>query len=302
MILIWGVPGDKPLASVREALEQMGAPVFFLNQHDVLRSAIDMSVNSAVEGVLRTPEGEVKLENITAAYVRPYESARLPELAGTTPTLASHAEAFDDVMLGWTEVTAARVVNRPSAMASNQSKPHQLALIHEQGFLVPETLVTTDAAALETFRERHGDLIFKSISGVRSIVTRFTPEHGKRITALAHSPVQFQKWVDGIDVRVHVAGDELFACKVRSSAVDYRYPRGEEEYPEITPCDLPGDVAERCRGLAASLGLLVAGIDLRRTAADEWYCLEVNPSPAFTFYAEATGLEIGLAVARVLSN
>jgi len=131
MILIWGVPGDKPVAAVCEALDRMGARVFFLNQHDVLRSEIELSVNGAVEGVLRSPQGEVRLEQITAAYLRPYESARLPELAGATSAIAARVEAFDDALLTWTEVTAARVVNRPSAMASNQSKPYQLALIHE---------------------------------------------------------------------------------------------------------------------------------------------------------------------------
>src|SRR6478672_11558703 len=102
MILIWGVPGDKPVANVREALRRMCAPVFFLNQHDVLHSELDVSVNGAIEGVLRTPAGEVALETISAAYVRPYESARLPELAGAMPALAARAEAFDDALMAWT--------------------------------------------------------------------------------------------------------------------------------------------------------------------------------------------------------
>jgi len=167
---------------------------------------------------------------------------------------------------------------------------------------VPETLVTTDAAALEAFREKHGEVIYKSIIGVRSVVTRFRPEHCGRMAALAHSPVQFQQRIEGTDVRVHVAGDEVLACAVRSGAVDYRYPRGDEESPDIVPCELSAEVTERCQRLAASLGLFVAGIDLRCTPEDDWYCFEVNPSPAFTFYAEATGLDIGHAVARVLTS
>ena len=164
------------------------------------------------------------------------------------PALVARAEAFDDALMAWTEMTTARVVNRPSAMASNQSKPHQLALIHEQGFLVPETLVTTDVAALDAFREKHEHVIYKSISGVRSIVTRLTLEHRRRMAALAHSPVQFQQWVAGVDVQVHVAGDEVLACEIGSGAVDYRYPRGDEEFPQIVRHELPEDVAERCPG------------------------------------------------------
>jgi hypothetical protein len=41
--------------------------------------------------------------------------------------------------------------------------------------------------------------------------------------------------------------------------------------------------------LTSDLGLSLSGIDLRLTPAGEWYCFEVNPSSAFTYYQEATG-------------
>jgi glutathione synthase/RimK-type ligase-like ATP-grasp enzyme len=52
--------------------------------------------------------------------------------------------------------------------------------------------------------------------------------------------------------------------------------------------------------MAAAMGLSVAGIDLRRTPGRKWVCFEVNPSPAFVFYEEATGQPIGDAIARLL--
>jgi glutathione synthase/RimK-type ligase-like ATP-grasp enzyme len=54
--------------------------------------------------------------------------------------------------------------------------------------------------------------------------------------------------------------------------------------------------------MAADMGLLVAGIDLRHTPDDRWVCFEVNPSPAFVFYEEATGQPIANAIARALVN
>lgn len=125
------------------------------------------------------------------------------------------------------------------------------------------------------------------MSGVRSIVRRLTPLHRTRFAALAHSPAQFQQWIAGHDVRVHVVGRQVFPRNVVSSAIDYRYPRSEEEVPRITPCCLPEEIALRCCCLAASLGL---------------HCFEVNPSPAFTFYAEATEQPIEHAVAALLAQ
>jgi D-alanine-D-alanine ligase-like ATP-grasp enzyme len=48
------------------------------------------------------------------------------------------------------------------------------------------------------------------------------------------------------------------------------------------------------------LRLPVAGIDLRRTPQGEWYCFEVNPSPAFAYYEAATHQPIAEAIAGLL--
>lgn len=302
MILLWGVLNDSPTAAVLTAIERRGYPVFFLGQDDVLESEIILLVDHSVRGLLRRGTGQVDLEKITGAYLRPYESSRLPAVAKAPPAGAARAAAFNEALLCWSELSLARMVNRPSAMASNQSKPYQLALIHAQGFAVPETLVTTDASRLEAFWKKHGEIIYKSVSGVRSIVSRLTPEHRERFRDIASCPTQFQQWIPGTDVRVHVVGDDVFACEIGSSAVDYRYPRNPGEVPEIRPHCLPEELASRCRRLAASLGLTVAGIDLRRMPEGEWYCFEVNPSPGFTYYEQATGQPIADAVARLLGG
>ncbi|HXM75388.1 MAG TPA: RimK domain-containing protein ATP-grasp, partial [Thermoanaerobaculia bacterium] len=130
---------------------------------------------------------------------------------------------------------------------------------------------------------------------------RMTAGHRDRFDDLGNCPTQFQRWIPGHDVRVHVVGHDVFACEVTSSATDYRYPRGEEEAPEIRPLELPVDLADRCRRLVASLSLALAGIDLRRTPGGQWFCFEVNPSPGFTYYEEATGQPIADALARLLA-
>jgi hypothetical protein len=301
MILVWGVPRDPPVAAVTAALARLGQPVFFVDQHDAFAAEMDLRVDREVSGVLRLPAGDVDLAKITAAYIRPYETSRLPTVAEAPPALQARVAALDEALLCWSEVTPARVVNRPAAMASNQSKPYQSALIQAQGFDVPETLVTTDRDALEAFWEEHGQIVYKSISGVRSIVTCLTPSHRERFNDLSHCPTQFQRWISGSDFRVHVAGNDVFACKVTSSATDYRYPRGEEETPEIQPFELPVDLADRCRRLVASMSLVLAGIDLRRTPDGQWFCFEVNPSPGFTYYEQATGQPIADSIACLLA-
>jgi len=302
MILVWSVPRDSAASAVAAALERWGADARFFDQNDALEAGLELSVDSGVKGRLQLPDGDIRLEEISGAYIRPYETSRLQTIAGAPDHARARAAALDDALLGWSEITAARVVNRPSAMASNHSKPYQSSIIHAQGFDVPETLVTTDKDALEAFWEKHQSIVYKSISGVRSIVTKVTPAHRERFATLANCPTQFQQWIPGTDFRAHVVGGEVFACRVESSATDYRYPNREEDAPKIQAQERPADIAERCGSLAASMGLLLAGIDLRHTPDERWFCFEVNPSPGFTYYEQASGQPIADGIARLLAT
>lgn len=301
LVLLWGLSTERPLAAVRGELVRLGVPVAMVDQHRVFEAGIRLRVGRDLEGAVRTGDGWTDLAAVSAAYLRPYDSRRLPATAREEPGSPAwrHALAVDHVMASWSEVTPALVVNRPRAMAGNNSKPYQLEEIRKLGFGVPETLVTTDPDAAREFWERHGDVIYKSVSATRSIVSRLRPEHAERLADVSFCPTQFQRYVPGTDYRVHVVGNELFACEVISEADDYRYV-GRHEV-EIHACRIPRDVEDRCRMLAAAARLPVAGIDLRRTPEGEWYCFEVNSSPAFTYYENMTGQPIGNAIARLLA-
>lgn len=224
----------------------------------------------------------------------------MPAVAREGPDSAAwrHALDVEYVLASWSRIAPALVVNRPQAMATNNSKPYQLEQIRKLGFQVPETLITTDPDAARDFWERHGDVIYKSVSGTRSVVSRLRSEHAERLEDVSFCPTQFQQYIPGTEHRVHVVGDEVFACEVLSEADDYRYP-GRHEV-EVRACRLPQTVEDRCRLVSVALKLPVAGVDLRLTPEGNWYCFEVNPSPAFTYYKSRSGQPIGNAIARLL--
>ena len=141
-----------------------------------------------------------------------------------------------------------------------------------------------------------------SVSGERSIVSRFTDRHAGRLADIVWCPTQFQEYVPGRDFRVHVVGTRLFACEIASEADDYRYAHRQDLAVSVTQTSLPDEVGERCLRLAHALGLPLAGIDLRRTPDGDWCCFEVNPSPAFTYYEGLTGPPIAEAVADLLMS
>jgi hypothetical protein len=285
---------------VREELVSSGADVLFVDQRRVLESGIELEIEGRVRGRLELGERSVDLEHVSAAYVRPYDSFRLRSIVDTEPDSAPrrHAAGFDECLWLWSDLCSARVVNRPSSMGLMASKPRQAAVIAGHGFAVPETLLTTDPDAVRDFVAGRGTVVYKSISGLRSIVSRFHADD-ERLADVAWCPTQFQEFVPGDDYRVHVVGDEVYCSRVESKADDYRYGARQGHALRMTPELIPDDWATRCRELAEHLGLLLAGIDLRRTPDGDWYCFEVNASPAFTFY-DRHGQGIGGAVAHLL--
>jgi hypothetical protein len=306
VIVLWGVPGDGPLDAVRGQLVRLGVDYRLLDQRDAARS----TVRSRVEGDQLLVEIDVPrerdvidFERVAAVYLRPVETERaLPPEFGEDKVARQRAEDLDRAIVTWCDLTTAVVINPPAAMAVNNSKPYQLQIIAGYGFDVPPTLVTTDPRAVREFAAQHDRLIYKSVSGVRSIVNVLSADGLERLDEVANVPTQFQAYVPGYDVRVHVIGESVFATEVRSDAHDYRYASLSDEPVELSPVDLPEEVGRRCRAMATGMGLAVAGIDLRRTQGGAWVCFEVNPSPAFVYYEEVTGQPMGEAIASLLAQ
>lgn len=300
MIVLCGIPSEPPLALVLHELVAMGKPHAVVNQRLSEDYGLSFEVSDGVvRGALDLAGAVVPLDQVRSVYARQMDDRDLPEVReepADSPRRRRIRE-FHAALEEWLELTPALVLTRAGPNASNGSKTFQAAVAAAHGFAVPETLVTNDPQAVLVFREQAGRVVYKSVSGTRSIVTELADDDLGRLDAIRLCPVQFQQAVDGTDVRVHVVGDEVFATAVVSQAVDYRY--GESELATVA---LEAGVAERCIALAQALELPFAGVDLRIAPDGTVYCLEVNPSPAYSFYEAATGQPIAQAVARLLAR
>ena len=298
MIVIFGREDDPPIALVLEALQERDLPYRFVDLRALDRDGLQLDVGAAgLTGCLYTAGQTLSLESINSVYARPLSPGRQWQ----DPMAAQRANLGFDTFVAWLDVAPALVVNRPCAMNSNNSKPMQTQWIGEAGFAVPETLITSCADEARAFWRAHGRVIFKSISGVRSIVHELDEASAARLALMHDLPVQFQAYVPGVDLRVHVVGTRCFAAEIHSNATDYRYARGGEQ-TRLQTHHLPADVARRCVDLAQALDLPLAGIDLRQRPDGQYLCFEVNPMPAYSYYESNTGLPISLALADLLAS
>lgn len=304
MILVCGIPTEPPIARVLDQLDQLHAPTVVFNQRQFESCRLAWAVlDGRVSGWLEVGGHGYDLASFTGVYARLMDDRLLPELDGEPEDSLRRRQCrrLHDQLVAWMDVAPGRIVNRIRAMGSNGSKPYQAQLIRRHGFRVPETLVTNDASRVREFCTRHGRVVFKSVSGIRSIVAEVSASDLERLDAVRACPVQFQAYVPGFDVRVHTVGDEVFATRIDSSGTDYRYTAHDGEGTRLEPMDLTDELARRCCRLSAALGLPFAGIDLRITPEGDVYCFEANPSPAFSYYEAHTDQPIALAVAHYLT-
>jgi Glutathione synthase/Ribosomal protein S6 modification enzyme (glutaminyl transferase) len=258
--------------------------------------------NLFVEGYIEGPGWKLDLDELTGVYTRyPGEEARMPPEGISKEVVPTMYFEYDTGLMSLFEDLPCPVINRSGGGMSNGSKPYQGLIVRESGLLTPPTLVTNDPrSAFQFYKECNGEVIYKSLSGIRSIVRRMGAEQLDRLDFLRNGPAQFQAFIPGKNIRVHTIGAEVFSTIVHSEAVDYRYARREGHDVNMEAFVLPPPIEEACLRLAKKLDLLLAGIDLKLTPDGKYYCFEINPSPAFLYYEQNSGQPISKAVAELL--
>ena len=217
-----------------------------------------------------------------------------------SPLMPTEAETF---LLAFLDVSSRAGgtlwVNPPHTVYAHQYKSAQLRTIAALGVEVPETLMTNSPQALKAFFDAHPEGILTksmSASGIPQTIKAedFAPEVLGRLVT---SPSIFQAKVPGIDVRVHVVGDEIFPTEIIAE--------GEGHFKlnrnlVIQACEIPDAIAEQSRLIANILDLKLTGIDYLRTDDGRYVYLEANPSPQFCAFDDVIDGQISAALVRLL--
>lgn len=303
MVLLSGIPGESPLEFIADELEKLNINFQIFSQRKMENLFIYYEINNGkMEGEISLGNKSYLLSEITGVYNRTFDFSQTPEYKN----LDKHGFKFNEFLEvmntfnNWLINTDARVLNQNLPMASNSSKLYQMLIIKEVGLQIPDSLVSNNIDSVLKYQKKNTEIIYKSASGVRSIVKKFNDSNN--INLIENCPPLFQECLVGINYRVHIVGDKIFPTKINSEAVDYRYARKDNQKVILEEVNLPQEIENSCFELSRKLNLPLAGIDLMHTLNDEWFCFEVNPSPAFSYYENNTGQPIAEAIAKYLAN
>lgn len=311
MILAVTHRGDEEAPPVLDALARQGVEVAVLDFSELPR-----------HGRFALAYGEGRCREIRLDGRALLDAARVTSVWWRRPLPLRASKGLDrahaafavrqagDALMGFLALVErqALFVNHPWRDEVAALKTFQLAAAERAGLPIPRTLVTSDPALARQFLRGCGrdGAVHKAVHATRADWRRTAPVTRRDragIDVIRHAPVILQQRIPGVDVRVTIVGDQLFAADIdaRRSSSPHDY-RGFERECRIAPCRLPAGLERGLRALMRDLGLRYGAADLRRRADGSWFFLELNPSGQWGFVEERTGQPIAAALAAMLAQ
>lgn len=177
------------------------------------------------------------------------------------------------------------IINPPEAIEHCVDKYDLLAILEENGILVPKTAVTENVrAALKAFDELGGDVIVKPIFGSRGIGSTRVQDREIASTVFRaitfhHGVIYLQEFVPhGVsDIRAFVVGDRVVSAMRRVSN-NWKTNYSQGAHPESVTLDKHMfDIAVKSAKL---IECKIAGVDILESAKGP-LVVEVNSQPGW---------------------
>ena len=309
MILVVSYPGEEHTALVVDHLMRAGRDVVQIDLAEFpAQRPIEFSWSSARQPqfMIEHDGRRVNLADASTVWWRRVASFAVDPCIGHGERSAFAHSETSQAVYGMLDSLACPWMNPREADAAAHHKPYQWTIAHELGLKLPRTLVTTDAKAAREFIDsvRPAKVVFKAfLAAIQEWrETRLIEQEDlDRLDLVRYAPVIFQEYVPGVDLRITMIGDDIYAAEIdvrnTSYEVDMRMVVGEGIVKAVT---LPEAVQTKLRKLQRRLRLVYGAIDMRRTEGGEYVFLEVNPAGQWLFVEQRTGLPIAQALADYL--
>ncbi|MFC1706304.1 RimK family alpha-L-glutamate ligase [Planctomycetota bacterium] len=285
-VAVCGSGSDVHVRYVARAIERQGARVLFVDTALVPeRKPLSWSLG-------KTTYDGCDLTEIRAVYVKslswslpavdPFE---LPHrnFARWQDKLVAERErhSFLGAVLRELDQPHVTFVNPLDTFSLHYMKPHQLGVLMRAGLPVPDSLATCDPEAARAFLDSHEAVICKPLAGGAHVRKVEAADANGRLDLVRNAPVLLQEQVVGEEFRAYVLDSEPVKA--------FRVPTGDaadarENVADCVPAELPEEAWELCVRAASALGLTFTAADLRRRSDGRFVILELNPTPAISFY------------------
>lgn len=244
-----------------------------------------------------------------------FRRTKLPEVRSN-----SHAEKlfvlndYDSLLANiYPLINTQKWMSEPKYIYRAENKLWQLKIAQAIGFIIPNTIVTSDRTQIRRFADKFSQrIIIKPIthgrlddpSGRRNIFTNLvSSEHLDNLEEYDLTPCIFQEYIDKeYELRITVVDNEVFSAKVDSQANENSKVDWRKEKIRFTPYKLPVGIANKCVEIVKKMNLTFGAIDLIKTHNGEYVFLEINPNGQWGWIEFDTEMPISDAIINFLNT
>ena len=259
-------------------------------------------------------QGTLKGDQIFSVFYRREAEAILdPAIKSSENKLFAKTEVVGALDTTW-DILNCFWVNHPRYSTSLMTKVAQTHYAGQVGLNVPNTLVTTSFAEIQSFYKKYNKrVIAKQLGNARGaqdwikgrMYTQQLDDNNISIfKASKYAPVMLQEAIPKMyELRITVVGNKLFAVKIDSQAksrtsVDWRKgPIGRIKHEVV---ELPKEIKRKLIVLHKVLNLAYSGTDMIVTPQGEYYLLELNPNGEYVWTEVLTKTPITKALCDLL--
>jgi len=304
------------------ALERLGVGCLRLNTEDML-DALQLSwrAGPGSRGSLHLQDGFGRSLEPSALAVAGYYRTPGPVLPATglesSPARSFASSEGEALLTSLLAASGIRWLSSPDRVLRAAAKLPQIELAGRLGLAVPPTLVTNrPEEAYEFAREHDFDVIVKPMATpsfergdrLHDVFTRRLTQAELlcHLEAVRLAPTMLQAHISKrAEVRVTIVGEEVFAVALDSQSV----PGAELDWRRVGPATIEHTVVALPEALVSKLhrfleccGLRFGAIDLIETPEGDFVFLENNPSGAWYWLEQVTGLPMTHTLAHQLSG
>lgn len=247
---------------------------------------IRSSTNEAVFGET------VNYDDLTGAYIdchklfRPYEPRFQDNLTENLYPALNQIREYRGLFESLSWIFEQHDVNVVPSLSKQRWQDRKAGALHGyrlKGIPVPDTLFTNDPNEVRNFFESHDKVIYKPVTrGGKPYIMNDSDLTESSLAKLSTAPVQFQEYINGVDLRVYVLnGDVITAIRYESEHFSFKLDIEDGIDVDVSPATISSAIEDTVTRAAEVAGLEFAAADVRRRPDGSHVLLELNESPRF---------------------
>lgn len=311
MLLVVTNKSDLSSDYLIQRIKKRSVPFIRLNTEDFgVGFKIDICLSNLSKSfVISFSDGRmIKREDISAVYFHHPISPKLAAGLDDDDLMFAERETVETLRSVWRLIPNELWLNHPKHIWIGSNKVDQLAVAIDQGFKVPDTLISSEKNSVESFigltdsniiakAVKHGFVTKEKEMWVAS--TRRLPKaYMSDYDSYFEIPITYQHEVQKTyDIRVVVVGSKVFATAIHSQGqketeVDWRVGDILDINLPHESIELPKNIEQKCCKIVKHYSLKYSSIDLVYSDNKEYYFLELNPNGQWAWIEQLTGKPI----------